>query len=110
MWRETKILLIDDNTERRRDLAVILNFLGEEHLACDSASWKTTVAELESSRAMLCVMLGDVQSSGELLEQIKHFFENYKDLEKGNWVKVEGWGDAEAARAEITKAVAAYKH
>ncbi|MFI8479420.1 sigma-54 dependent transcriptional regulator [Pseudomonas sp. NPDC078700] len=71
MWRETKILLIDDNIERRRDLTVILNFLGEEHLACDSASWKATVADLESSRAVLCVMLGDVQRSGELLEQVK---------------------------------------
>ena len=44
-----------------------------------------------------------------LLEQIKNFFENYKDLEKGKWVKIEGWGDADAARAEITKSVAAYK-
>ena len=43
-----------------------------------------------------------------LLEQIKHFFENYKDLEKGKWVKVEGWGNADEARAAITKAVAAY--
>lgn len=32
MWRETKILLIDDDSVRRRDLAVILNFLGEENL------------------------------------------------------------------------------
>ena len=44
-----------------------------------------------------------------LIQQIQHFFENYKDLEKGKWVKIEGWGDAEAARAEITKSVAAYK-
>ena len=44
-----------------------------------------------------------------LLEQIKHFFENYKDLEKGKWVKVKGWEGADAARAEITKSVAAYK-
>ncbi|RMV82483.1 Inorganic pyrophosphatase [Pseudomonas amygdali pv. tabaci] len=44
-----------------------------------------------------------------LLEQIKHFFENYKDLEKGKWVKIEGWGNADAARAEITKSVAAFK-
>ena len=43
-----------------------------------------------------------------LIEQIKHFFENYKDLEKGKWVKVEGWGDAAAARAEISKAAAAF--
>ncbi|MGC3575705.1 inorganic diphosphatase, partial [Pseudomonas aeruginosa] len=42
-----------------------------------------------------------------LLEQIKHFFENYKDLEKGKWDKVEGWRNADAARAEITNAVAA---
>ncbi len=42
-----------------------------------------------------------------LLEQIKHFFENYKDLEKGKWVKVEGWADAERARAIITEAHAA---
>lgn len=33
MWRETKILLIDDDAARRHDLGVILNFLGEEHLA-----------------------------------------------------------------------------
>lgn len=43
-----------------------------------------------------------------LIEQIKHFFENYKDLEKGKWVKVEGWGDAASAREEIVKAVAAF--
>lgn len=44
-----------------------------------------------------------------LLEQIKHFFENYKALEKGKWVKVEGWADADTAREAITQAVAAYR-
>ena len=39
---------------------------------------------------------------GELLRaQITHFFEQYKALEKGKWVKVEGWDNAEAAKAEI---------
>lgn len=34
-----------------------------------------------------------------LLEQIKHFFEHYKDLERGKWVKTVRWGDtAEACR------------
>jgi len=36
-----------------------------------------------------------------LLNQITHFFEHYKDLEMGKWVKVEGWCDAAAAREEI---------
>ena len=39
------------------------------------------------------------------LEQIKHFFEHYKDLEKGKWVKVAGWGDAAEARKMIAEAV-----
>lgn len=43
------------------------------------------------------------------LKQIEHFFEHYKDLEKGKWVKVAGWGDLEEARAEILKAAETYK-
>lgn len=40
-----------------------------------------------------------------LLDQIKHFFEHYKDLEPGKWVKVDGWGDAAAARIVVEKGV-----
>lgn len=44
----------------------------------------------------------DVNDLPELLRaQITHFFERYKELEKGKWVKVEGWGDAAEAKAEI---------
>ncbi|WXL27302.1 sigma-54 dependent transcriptional regulator [Ectopseudomonas mendocina] len=71
MWRETKILLIDDNSDRRRDLTVILNFLGEDHLACDSQNWRQCVAELESSREVLSVLLGEVKAKGGLLEVLK---------------------------------------
>jgi len=33
-----------------------------------------------------------------LLEQIEHFFKHYKDLEKGKWVEIIRWGDAEEAK------------
>ena len=46
---------------------------------------------------------------GILLDQIKHFFEHYKDLEAGKWVKVEGWGGATKAREIIMKGVEAAK-
>ncbi|VAY02193.1 Inorganic pyrophosphatase [Arsenophonus endosymbiont of Aleurodicus dispersus] len=36
-----------------------------------------------------------------LLAQIKYFFEHYKDLEQGKWVKVEGWENIDAAKNEI---------
>lgn len=71
MWRETKILLIDDDHDRRRDLAVILNFLSEDHLACSSSEWQGAVAGLESSRVVNGVMLGDVSSKGGAVELIK---------------------------------------
>jgi len=35
-------------------------------------------------------------------DTIKHFFEHYKDLEKGKWVKITGWGDRAAAEAAIS--------
>jgi len=38
-------------------------------------------------------------------ERIVHFFEHYKDLEKGKWVKLDGWRDADAARREIVDGV-----
>ena len=75
MWRETKILLIDDNSERRRDLAVILNFLGEDHIACDSQSCQQVVAGLESSREVLSVLLGDITAKGGVLGMLKQLAE-----------------------------------
>ena len=37
--------------------------------------------------------------------QVQHFFEHYKDLEPGKWVKVKGWGDAARARQMIRDAI-----
>ncbi len=44
------------------------------------------------------------------LEQIAHFFEHYKDLEKGKWVKIDGWGGPEEARAEIMDSVKRFEN
>jgi inorganic pyrophosphatase len=43
------------------------------------------------------------------LEQVQHFFEHYKDLEPGKWVKMNGWGDAEEAKQFIREAIARAK-
>ena len=43
------------------------------------------------------------------LHQIQHFFEHYKDLEEGKWVKVLGWGDAAEARRLIVEAIERYR-
>jgi inorganic pyrophosphatase len=45
-----------------------------------------------------------------LLAQISHFFEHYKDLEDGKWVKVDGWAGVDDARAEILAGVERYRN
>ena len=42
------------------------------------------------------------------LNQIQHFFEHYKDLEKGKWVKVKGWEGRDAAHKEILDGLERY--
>ena len=58
-------------------------------------------------------LFDDVKEATDLppivLEQICHFFERYKDLEKGKWVKTEGWADAAAAKQEILDSIENYK-
>ncbi len=39
------------------------------------------------------------------LQQVEHFFEHYKDLEKTKWVKINGWGDAAKAKSLITESI-----
>lgn len=45
----------------------------------------------------------------ELMNAIEHFFTHYKDLDKGKWVKVEGWDGVDAAKAEILASVKRYQ-
>ncbi|MDP3269606.1 MAG: inorganic diphosphatase [Legionella sp.] len=40
-----------------------------------------------------------------LLLSLEHFFNHYKDLEEGKWVKIDGWVGPEEARAEIMASV-----
>jgi inorganic pyrophosphatase len=40
-----------------------------------------------------------------LLDKIKHFFEHYKELEPGKFVKVTGWGDRDSAEKKLIEAL-----
>ena len=39
------------------------------------------------------------------LNQIEHFFEHYKDLEAGKWVKIGGWEDSDTAKQMVMAAI-----
>ena len=61
----------------------------------------------------LCSIYRDVENVDDmpltLLQQIAHFFEHYKDLDEGKWVRVDGWGTVEEAKQEILDSVALYQ-
>jgi len=44
------------------------------------------------------------------LSQIAHFFQHYKDLDSGKWVKIDGWGGVEEAKSEILRSVERYNN
>jgi inorganic pyrophosphatase len=52
--------------------------------------------------------IGDV--SQHLKDQIKHFFEHYKELEEGKFVKISGWEGKESAVKKISDAIKSYKN
>ena len=60
----------------------------------------------------ICALYANIKTLEDLpellLKQIKHFFEHYKDLEPGKWVKVTGWEGIDAAKAEVTSGLAAF--
>ena len=61
----------------------------------------------------LCGLYRKVKTHADLSElmrsQIAHFFEHYKDLEPGKWVKINGWAGVKDAKLEINSGVKRYK-
>ena len=60
----------------------------------------------------LCPMYKGIDTLEQLpklfLDQVKHFFEHYKELEAGKWVKITGWEGVDAANKEILSSAARY--
>ncbi|MDO8270262.1 MAG: inorganic diphosphatase [Candidatus Levybacteria bacterium] len=51
--------------------------------------------------------INDISEIDETIKaRIKHFFEHYKDLDEGKWVKVKDWLGKEAAYTEIKNGIA----
>ena len=59
-----------------------------------------------------CALYDHIESvehvSKTQLAQMAHFFQHYKDLDSGKWVRIDGWGDADEAKAEILRWVEHY--
>ncbi|CAM3771941.1 inorganic diphosphatase [Rheinheimera salexigens] len=76
--------------------------VGVLHMSDEAGEDAKVIAVPVSKLTKLYDDIKDINDVPELLkQQIQHFFEHYKDLEAGKWVKINGWGDIAAAKAEI---------
>jgi sigma-54 specific flagellar transcriptional regulator A len=74
MWKKVKVLLIDDDKERSRDIDVVLRFLGEDVVSANFEGWQQALDSHSAlSSNISCVVLGrcdDIDKMAELLEQL----------------------------------------
>lgn len=63
--------------------------------------------------AKICAQMASIKQLSDLpsvfLDSIVHFFEQYKALEPGKWVKVKGWQAIDAATDEIRESQLRYQ-
>lgn len=98
----TPVALIPGVVVRCRPLGVLLM---EDEAGLDA---KVLAVPIEK----VCGLYGHLKTYKDLsawrLDMIAHFFEHYKDLDKGKWVKLNGWGDIDQAKKEILDGVKNY--
>lgn len=75
MWREIKLLLVDNDDQRRHDLRVVLDFLGEDYIAVHGDDWLTKAKDaIDKPGDIVSVILGDVgQALHKAIEGIKEW-------------------------------------
>jgi sigma-54 specific flagellar transcriptional regulator A len=79
MWRNRKVLVIDDNQSRRHDLNVLLEFLSEPALVTASDKWLTAVADQNNGEDYIAVFIGDCRSNKQNLAQLLKDIRNWND-------------------------------
>jgi len=78
MWREIKVLLVDDDEQRKHDMHVLLDFLGEGSYTCGSSNYKEVAAELDDPMEIVALILGSSKK-----HTLQEMLNNISDWDKG---------------------------
>lgn len=88
---------------KSRPIGVLLT---EDEEGQDSKVIATPVYKIDPTFSKI----DDIKDLPEYIEnQIKHFFEHYKELEEGKFVKVKGWEGKQGAVKKITESIQRFK-
>ncbi len=82
MWRNTNVLVVDDNEQRRRELGVILEFLGKAVSTTGWSGWQAAHKDPEDAdeRGVMAVFLGETPRPRELEAQLKDIHDWQDDV------------------------------
>jgi inorganic pyrophosphatase len=88
---------------KSRPIGVLLT---EDEEGQDSKVIATPVSKIDPTFSKI----DDIKDLPEYIEnQITHFFEHYKELEEGKFVKVKGWEGKQGAVKKITESIQRFK-
>ena len=75
MWREIKVLLVDDNEQRQHDMQVLLDFLGEESFNSSTTNWRDVATKSGDASNIVAFIVGssDKSSLDTLLSEINEW-------------------------------------
>lgn len=79
MWRNNKVLVIDDNQQRRHDLKILLDFLSESNILASSIDWHQAVADEKDGEDYVAVFIGDFSASKQSLEALLKDIRTWND-------------------------------
>lgn len=79
MWRNNKVLVIDDNASRRHDLKVLLDFLSETALLAASQDWQESVVNEHKGEDYVAVFVGDFSNSKQTFAQLLKNIREWND-------------------------------
>jgi len=95
-------VLVITPTPLRHSAMIRCRPVGVLNMTDESGKDAKIIAVPHEKLTLLYQQIQDIEDIPMLLrQQIEHFFEHYKDLENGKWVKVDGWGNVVAAKQEI---------
>ncbi|EAT12541.1 sigma-54-dependent Fis family transcriptional regulator [Bermanella marisrubri] len=95
MWREIKVLLVDDDQQRKHDMHVLMDFLGEEALESSFADWKKVAAQVEDPMELVAIVLG---STGN--KTLAQAVDEINEWDKG--MPIVYVGDADLSQESLT--------
>ncbi len=86
MWREIKVLIVDDNQQRMHDMQVLLDFLGEESITSRCYEWKDKASSTNDPLDLVAIILGDCENKSviQILNEINEWDKGMPLLYIGN--------------------------